>query len=185
MSQSGTIGFFRELLGENGAREIILARWGLVPRFFRKPLKEWRASTFNARIETAAMAASFRASWKDRRCLVPAIGGYEWTGPKGARVPYFFRIETNAPGLCFAGLWDRSHPDGEALNSFTILTTEPNAVAADYHDRMPVVLAEEGYESWLRGENDTSQQVGAEHLKVHRVAPLKGDGPELIEPDEG
>lgn len=60
-------------LGEDGSRILAIARWWLVPRFFTKSHKEWKASTFNARLETASKANSFRLSWKDRRCLLPAI----------------------------------------------------------------------------------------------------------------
>lgn len=169
-------------LSDDGGPEMVLARWWLVPRFFSKPLKEWKATTFNARIETAATAASFRASWNHRRCLVPAQGWYEWTGPKGNRTPNYFSVQTNEPGFCFAGLWDRAKPDGEVLESFTILTTEPNEVAAEYHSRMPVVLDASARDAWLNGETDDPVQVSADRLKIHAVAPLKDDGPELIEP---
>ena len=112
-------------IGDDGERELVLARWWFIPRWFKKDsIKDWKATTFNARIEKAATAPTFRASWKDRRCLVPAAGWYEWTGPKTARVPNYFSIETNAPGICFAGLWDRSFlPDDTMVESFTIMTT--------------------------------------------------------------
>lgn len=171
-------------LDGDGMRELAPARWWLVPRFFRKPLKEWKATTFNARIEGAATSASFRASWKDRRCLVPVIGWYEWTGPRGQKIPWYFHIETNAPGSCFAGLWDRcTLPDDTVLDSFTILTTEPNEVAGAYHTRMPVIVDPAEYEVWLTGETNAPQEVSAERLCVHRVAPIPAvaDGPELIE----
>lgn len=171
-------------LGESGAREIALARWWFVPRWHRKSLKEWKATTFNARFETAASAPTFRASWKDRRCLVPAAGWYEWTGAKGHRTPWHFSIETNARAFCFAGLWDRTKlADGRLLDSFAILTTEPNEMAAKIHSRMPVVLDPDAHDGWLKAEMDAPVHIiKAERFRVHQVAPLKGDGPQLIEP---
>lgn len=75
-------------LDDDGGRELVMARWDLVPRFWSKPLSEKKFSTFNARVETARTTNSYRASWKDRRCLVPAIGFYEWVGPELARRMY-------------------------------------------------------------------------------------------------
>jgi len=121
-------------LDENGGRELVMARWDLVPRFWRKPLAEKKFSTFNARLETAPTSNAYRASWTERRCIVPAIGFYEWTGPKGAKQPLFISRAGFDPasaepesrrGFCFAGFWDRAEIDGQTLDSFTIMTTQP------------------------------------------------------------
>lgn len=71
----------------DGAPTVGNARWWLTPRFHKKPLKEWKATTFNARAETVKTAANFRQCFAQRRCLVVADGWYEWTGPRGASSP--------------------------------------------------------------------------------------------------
>jgi putative SOS response-associated peptidase YedK len=82
----------------------------------------------------------------NRRCVIPAEGFYEWREEKGLKQPYFFAHKDGKP-LMFAGLWDYSDVKGEEIPSFAILTDEPNALVAPYHDRMPVVL--DDVEPWL------------------------------------
>lgn len=170
-------------LGEDG-RIMSLARWGLVPFFWQKPLKEMKFSTFNARCETAASAASFREPWKKRRCLVVAEGYYEWNGPKGSKRRFCFR-PTDGPLFTFAGLWDHVTIEGEAITSFTILTCTPNEHAAQYHTRMPVILDEDGRSRWLDPDLDDPAPLCAasanESIEVYEVA-RQGRGPELFEP---
>src|SRR3954453_135858 len=92
-------------LGKNG-RELIKMRWGLVPFFWKKSLKEVPA-TFNARAETVAEKPMFREAFKRRRCIIPTSGFFEWTGGKGDRQPHFFTAADGSPILAFAGLWDK------------------------------------------------------------------------------
>ncbi len=139
------------------------AMWGLVPHWWKKPLSEKRFSTFNARSEKGASAASFRTAFKKRHCLIPASGFYEWKGPKGQKQPYAIGLQ-NRRWFCFAGLWDRAtieehSVDGETveervIDSFTILTTAPNDMMKDIHNRMPVILNPGDYKVWLEPEND-------------------------------
>lgn len=83
-----------------------------------------------------------------RRCIVPALHFFEWTGPKEKKVMLRF-TRTDAPLFCFAGLWERTRtPDGE-LQSFTILTSAPGLDVANYHDRQPVILESADYATWL------------------------------------
>ena len=81
-------------------------RWGLVPYFWKKSLKEVPA-TFNARAETVAEKPMFRDAFKRRRCIIPASGFFEWTGEKGGKQPHLFTAADGSPILAFAGLWDR------------------------------------------------------------------------------
>ncbi len=144
----------------------VMARWGLVPRWWRKPLSEIKVSAFNARAEEARQKPFFRASLKDRRCLAPAIGYYEWTGPRTARTPWFIRARNEA-AFCFAGLWDRADvpaQDGAAqigetqlIDSFSILTVAANADTAHLHHRMPVILPADAWAAWL--DPNTSADV--------------------------
>lgn len=142
----------------SGSRRMEPAMWGLVPSWWHKPLKEKRFSTFNARSETVATSRAFRGSFRHRRCLVPVSGFYEWTGAKGARIPFAIGLK-NRRWFCFAGLWDRAMIDGSEIDTFTILTTEPNDLMAGLHTRMPVILDPSDYERWL----DTSNNK-VEHL---------------------
>ncbi|WP_020175366.1 SOS response-associated peptidase [Methyloferula stellata] len=95
-------------LDSEGRCELVPMRWGLVPFFVKTPLKEFKAATFNARMETLETAASFRTAFKKgRRCLIPASGFFEWAGPKTDRQPHYFSAADGSPVIAFAGLWER------------------------------------------------------------------------------
>jgi putative SOS response-associated peptidase YedK len=122
-------------------------RWGLVPSWARDPAIGNRM--INARSETAAEKPSFRGPFRRSRCLVPADGFYEWRKEEAGKVPFWIHMEDQAP-FTIAGLWDRWRgPDRENLETFTILTTEPNELLRPIHDRMPVILGTEHREAWL------------------------------------
>ncbi len=140
---------------DSGQREFALLRWGLVP-FWAKDAK-LGYSTFNARAEEIAAKPAFREALKKRRCLVPADAFYEWQklDPKTKR-PYAIGLRSGEP-YAFAGLWERWQPkEGEALETFTILTTDPNALMEPIHTRMPVILEPQDYSRWL-DPADTAQ----------------------------
>lgn len=164
-----------------------MARWGLVPEWWKKPLKELKFATFNARSEEAAEKPSFRDAMRHGHCLVPAKGYYEWTGEKGHKTPYMVRVETNAPGFCMAGLYTRvSLPDFEGL-TYTILTEPAEGSLQELHPRMPVMLDESGYRSWAAGAVlDTLPRVSPARIHFHQVGKAVGkvgnDGPELTLP---
>lgn len=131
-----------------GARRIEQVRWGLVPRW-SKAVNEGPL-LLNARAETAADKPAFRDALRRRRCLVPADGFYEWEKQGRAKLPLFFHPPGEEDVLGLAGLWERWRgPEGQRLESCTILTTAANALVAPYHDRMPVVIAPEDYARWL------------------------------------
>src|SRR5712691_5517568 len=114
-----------------------LMRWGLIPYWAKGPSIGLKA--INAMSETAAEKPAFRDAMRWRRCLIPADGFYEWErfGPK-EKQPYNFGMADDSP-FAFAGLWDRwRDQDNEAIETCTILTTKPNSLVADVHDRMPV-----------------------------------------------
>ena len=126
----------------DGHRALTKMRWGLVPFFWKKGLKEMPA-TFNARAETVAGKPMFRDAFKrNRRCIIPASGFYEWTGGKKERLPHLFTATDGSPVLAFAGLWDRwKEPEsGEEVLSCTIIVSGASAWMEPYHDRMPVIL---------------------------------------------
>lgn len=166
-------------------------RWGLVPGWAKD--EKIAVQCINARSETVAEKPSFRSAFKSRRCLVPADGFFEWQKVGKAKVPWRF-VRPDGGAFVFAGLWESWQPtDRETkLETFTILTTEPNRVAGKIHDRMPVILDAKGAEEWLdpeRGRDDL--------LKLCRPAPdnvltaysvnavvgnVRNQGPECIEP---
>jgi putative SOS response-associated peptidase YedK len=103
----------------------------------------------NARAETAATNPSFRSAFRSRRCLIPADGYFEWQKQDGKKQPFYFHRRDGRP-FAFAALWERwARPDGEAIESCTILTTEANDLARPVHDRMPVIVAPADFGQWL------------------------------------
>ncbi len=132
---------------EGGGREMNTVRWGLIPSWAKEA--KIGARLINARGETAASKPSFRAAVKSRRCLIPADGFYEWMKTGAAKQPYLIRF-TDHRLFAFAGLWERWRPaDGEPIESCTIITTTPNDLVSEIHDRMPVILSPSSYTEWL------------------------------------
>src|SRR5579864_316808 len=129
-------------------RSFGLFRWGLIPYWAKDPSIGFKAT--NAMSETAAEKPAFREAMRQRRCLVPADGFYEWLkiGPK-EKQPYNFGM-SDASVFAFAGLWERwKAPGGEIIQTCTILTTQPNSLVETVHDRMPVILDRHNYDLWL------------------------------------
>jgi putative SOS response-associated peptidase YedK len=128
-------------------RELSLMKWGLIPSWARDP--SVAATMINARSETAGAKPAFRDALRFRRCLVPADAFYEWSRTGKAKQPYCFEVNEGEL-FAFAGLWDRwRDASGNAVETCSILTTTPNAVASAVHDRMPVILDPDGYDLWL------------------------------------
>ena len=178
-------------------RRLETARWSLVPRFATELSSKY--PTFNARSESAAEKPMFRDSVRSMRALVPANGYYEWHTEGSTKTPYFIHPGAGEGMLAFAALfaWWRDPAKAETdpsrwLLSTTILTAPATGALSELHDRVPVLVAPEWWDTWLdpseEGDHDlvqatvaASQEVERE-LAWHAVAPLKGDGPELIVP---
>jgi putative SOS response-associated peptidase YedK len=135
-------------------RQLVPMRWGLVPWWWSKPLKELRMATFNARAETVETKPAFRDAFKRTRCLIPVSGYYEWQNTPSGKQPWYFTAAGGAPVLTAAGLWDewKNRETGERLKSCTMIITEPNGMAAQIHDRMPAFLTSDQFAPWLSGE---------------------------------
>ena len=130
-----------------GVRRFRLMRWGLLPAFVKDP--KTFPTLINARSEEVLVKPSFRNAMRWRRCLIPADGFYEWTGPKGKRRPFLLRPRQGQL-IAFAGLYERwSDKDGGEIDTVVILTCPANRTVSPLHDRMPVVLAPEHFEAWL------------------------------------
>jgi putative SOS response-associated peptidase YedK len=116
-------------------------RWGLVPFWAKDPSIGYRM--INARAETIAAKAAFRDAVRKRRCLVPADGFYEWKKEGKTKSPFCFTM-VDGRLFAFAGIWDSwRSPERQALETCSIITTTPNFLCADVHDRMPVILPED------------------------------------------
>ena len=176
---------------DTSAREFALLRWGLVPFWARDP--KFGYSTINARAEEAATKPAFRDALKKRRCLVPADAFYEWQriDPKNKR-PFAFAMKSGEP-FAFAGLWDRwQGKDNETLETFTILTTDPNELMEPVHNRMPVIVEPKDYERWLDPETndrppvDLLRPYSAERMRSwpvdQRVGNVRNNDAALLEP---
>lgn len=178
---------------KDGSHRFEYAYWSLVP-IWSKELKT-KFPTFNARSETAAEKASFKASVKNRRCVIPVTGFYEWTGPKTSRTPHAIFGPNSV--LPLAGLYSWWHEpeagDDEGWHlTATILTRASAGVMEPLHDRMPVFLSDELLGDWLDPETTGDQLLLdavseaslplSEQLREYTVRPLRGDGPALVEP---
>ena len=121
-------------MSDAGFRELAIARWGLVPSWAKEMPK---VQPINARAETVPTGPMFRKAFECRRCLVPADGFYEWKGAKPPKQPYFIHQPDDGQ-FAFAGLWERwrASKDAEPLDTYTIITTSPNALMASIHNRM-------------------------------------------------
>ena len=134
---------------ETGTTGVAEARFGLVPFWYRGSLREWKASTFNARVEEAPMKRTFQGPWKYRRCVVPADSFNEWSGPRNDRRKWRITRKDNQP-LAFAGLWDEAQCFDGDVTSFCILTRPAGEDMRAIHDREPVILTPDVWESWMR-----------------------------------
>jgi len=177
-----------------GKREFALMRWGLVP--FWASSEKLGLSTINARAEEAASKPLFREAMKKRRCLIPADAFYEWQRPDPRedpkiRRPFAFALISGEP-YAFAGLWERWRPkEGPPLETFTILTTDPNEVTEKVHNRMPVILDPRDYSRWIEPGDpdrlpvDLLRPFDAEKMRAwpvnSRVGNVRNNDPELLE----
>ena len=170
-------------------REVLPAKWGLI-NFWMTDRKQ-AFKNINARAETIQRLPTFREAFARRRCVVPADGFFEWTGPKEDRRPLW--VHRPDGGLIyFAGLYEswRPTPD-EKERTFTIVTTTPNALMEPIHNRMPVILEDEAVDEWLyaRQTPDALMELlrpAREGLLVAtpvstRVNSVKNDDPDCLQ----
>jgi putative SOS response-associated peptidase YedK len=157
------------VLEEDGQRHLEVLRWGLIPPWADDP--QVGSRMINARAETAPEKPSFRRAFRERRCLIPADGFYEWKRMNGGKQPYYIHMKEGRP-FAFAGLWESWKDDGgPEIRSCTILTTKPNALAGEIHDRMPVILPTGSYDVWLDHVSERDELYGL-------LAPFPEDGME-------
>jgi len=183
---------------DGGARRLDSFHWGLVPFWAKDPKIGNRM--INARAETIAEKNSFKRPFAKKRCIVPADGFYEWRkveGQKKKQPMYMSRVDGEP--FAFAGLWevwrDKNHADvdGEPLElySCTIITGDPNELVAEVHDRMPVMLPPDAWDTWLDRDNHDIESLQellvpapSQLIQLHPVSTavnnVRNNGPELI-----
>jgi putative SOS response-associated peptidase YedK len=173
--------------------EVKPMRWGLVPSWAQDPSIGQRM--INARAETLLEKPSFKQLVPTRRCLVPADGFYEWRREGNRKVPMWIHLKNRVP-FVFAGLWDcwLDRDSGSQLHTFTIVTTNANALLRPIHDRMPVIYDREMGQQWLDGPFSASdtfliavlQPLPSELMQAHEVSTLvnspENDTAECIQP---
>lgn len=153
--------------------------WGLIPSWAKDPAIGSRM--INARSETLIEKPSFRNAFRRRRCLILADGFYEWKASEGkkSKTPMYIQLKDGKP-FALAGLWEIwNAPDASRILSCTIITTQPNSFLKDIHDRMPVILPESAYQTWLDAKelNPASlqpllQPYPAEMMSAYEVSTL-------------
>lgn len=184
------------VLSDGTARHLDAFHWGLVPLWAKDP--KIGSRMINARAETLADKNAYKSAFRKRRCLLPADGFYEWrkhpTEAKGKKQPFFIHRPDGEP-FAFAGLWEvwrGPARDQEPLRSCTIITTGPNDVMRQIHDRMPVILPASAWDSWLDRDNDDLDLLGkllvpapASLTVMHAVSTevnnVRNDGAQLVE----
>ena len=180
---------------EGGRRRILGGlRWGLVPSWSKDA--SGAARLINARVETVAEKPAFRRAFSARRCLLPALGYYEWQPvpvpgrAKPAKQPYFIR-PADSSLFVMAGLYEFwKAPDGSWLTTATVITTTATDQVGVIHDRMPLTVPRENWSAWLDpGFGSDARElltVPAPELAYHPVSTavnkVENDGPELIRP---
>jgi putative SOS response-associated peptidase YedK len=177
------------VLAENEERRLELFRWGLIPPWADDP--QIGSRMINARSETAPEKPSFRRAFRERRCLIPADGFYEWKRLDGGKQPYHIHMGDGRP-FAFAGLWESWGRGEEEIRSCTILTTRANALVGSIHDRMPVILGADAYDVWLDPGAERDELTGLlapypdENMEAYPVSrfvnnPSNND-PRCVEP---
>jgi putative SOS response-associated peptidase YedK len=179
-------------LDRDGQRELTVMRWGLVP-YWAKDAKIG-FSTINAKSETVTTSPTFREAMKRRRCLVPAEWFYEWEKMDAkTKQPYAISLRDDSL-FAFAGLWERWKDKAKdlVLETYTVVTTDPNELLEPIHNRMPVILAPKDYQRWLEPGEPTHPPIDllrpypAEEMKAWKVGSAVGNvrnnTPELIVP---
>lgn len=177
----------------DGGKELVLLRWGLVPSWAKD--LSIGSKLIHARSDGVATKPSFRAAFRQRRCLVPADGFYEWSekaGPPGkqARKPPYLIKRTDGAPFTLAGLWERWNSGGETIETFALITTDANATLGTIHHRMPVIIAEADRAAWLDPANKDAEALlkpapddAMTAIPIStRVNNVRNDDPSLIEP---
>ena len=174
-------------LGPGGERIATMLRWGLVPFWSRQ--RSIGTRLINARSETLAIKPSFRAAYRQRRCLVPVNGWFEWQRTDSGRQPYYIVQDSGSPTV-LAGLWERWSGGDAVLETFTVITRDATADLAAIHHRQPVVIGSEDFAAWLhpgsqRGVVDRILVARPPRFQFRPISNLvnnpRNDQPEILD----
>lgn len=171
------------------------ARWSLVPIWAKELTLKF--PTFNARSESVFEKSTFKASARNRRCIIPASGYYEWRTEGKTKTPFYIHRSDESQLISFAGLYSWWHEPGAGDDqgwhlTCTMLTRDAVPHTKEIHDRLPVMLTESEFDQWLDPTFNADQsyltavsEAGSpvyQDLRWREVAPLRGDSPDLILP---
>ncbi|HEY1806320.1 MAG TPA: SOS response-associated peptidase [Terracidiphilus sp.] len=181
---------------DTGDRIATVMKWGLVPYWSKNARAKF--SSINARADKLASSAAWREPWKHRRCLIPANFFYEWQPltkeeeKKKVSKPWVVSLPDDRL-FAFGGIWDRwkgrdAKGKETILDSFSIITTEPNELLEPFHNRCPLIIEPKDYTRWLEPAQPSHLPIDlvrtwpVEEMRTWRVAKLQGNGPHLLEP---
>ena len=173
---------------KTGEGRLGLLRWGLIPHWAKDRKIAWKL--INARCETVGKTSAFKDAYRQRRCLIPVDGFYEWKKMGNVKQPFLIAMRSGEP-FTLAGLWEnwKEPATGEWIRTFTIVTTDANALVAQLHDRMPLIIAPADRERWMNPDEapqDLLRPYPAELMKMWPVSTKvnspRNEGRELIEP---
>ena len=174
------------VLRHNGGlkrRRLQMMQWGLIPFWAKDP--SIGNHMINARAETVGKKPAYRSAWKQRRCLIPADGFYEWQKGAADKQPFMIRVGKRKL-FAFGGLWEHwQSPDGSEIDSCTILTITPNTLTAPIHDRMPVIIDPADYDPWLEaGTAEAAELLRPYPAEVMGAQPVSKlvNNPKIDEP---
>jgi len=174
-----------------GDRELVMMQWGLIPSWAKDSAIGYKM--INARSETAHEKPSFKQALRSRRCIVPVSGFYEWEKKEKEKIPHYIHLR-DGDIMSLAGLWETwRSPEGERIETCTILTTAANSLLKPLHDRMPVVLHNEEFDLWFNRDVDDINLLTElfhsypsdrleEHIVSKEVNSPGKDSPECIVP---
>ena len=169
------------VISKGKGREILVARWGLVPAWSRD--LSLGAGMVNAPAETLEAKPAYRVALQSQRCLVLANGFYEWQTRGARKQPYKIAVRNGAL-IGFAGLWERWTPEtGEAVETFAIITTEASRLVREVHDRMPVIIAPADHQRWLTASVDAVKRLLVPYTTGLTIVPV-GDRVNSIKNDD-
>src|SRR4051794_27725012 len=173
---------------KSGEGRLGLLRWGLIPHWAKDKKIAWRL--INARCESVAKTPAFKDAYRQRRCLIPVDGFYEWKKIGNVKQPFLIAMKSGDP-FTLAGLWEnwKEPSTGEWVRTFTIITTDANELVATLHDRMPVIIAAPDRQRWMQPDEapeDLLRPYPADEMTMWpvsvKVNSPKNEGRELIEP---
>lgn len=156
---------------DDGVRRLRPMRWGFIPHWYKKP--NGGPLLINARAETIAEKPAFRAACRERRCLLPVTGFYEWYRDGDTKpLPWFIQRQDGEP-LVMAGIWQDWEQDGAVISTCAIVTTRANEAMARIHHRIPVILTAKDWPLWLgeagKGASQIMKSAPEDALLFHRV----------------